>query len=356
MRTRQKDKKESRGELILYTSEDGLARIQLRAIDGTVWLTQAEIARLFDTTKQNVSVHVRKIFADGELDDSATVKQYLTVQTEGKRSVQRTVQLYNLEMILAVGFRTRSQRAAQFRRWANTVLMDYLVKGFSMDDERLKDPSYDYFNELLERIRDIRASEARFYRKVRDILALSEDYASNSHTAQEFYAITQNKMLHAVTNQTAAELIISRSDPDRPNMGLTTWADARRSRRIRKSDVGVAKNYLGEEEIGELNIIVGMFLDAAELRARRRQTIRLAEWETILDEFLVANELPLLVDAGNVSADRARQTAYERYAEFDAKRKRSERQESEQVDDIEELERIAEGSERRISLKRKSKR
>ena len=163
-------------------------------------------------------------------------------------------------------------------------------------------------------------------------------------------------MLHAVTNQTAAELIMSRSDPDRPNMGLTTWADARRSQRIRKSDVGVAKNYLGEKEIGELNIIVGMFLDAAELRARRRQTIRLAEWETILDEFLVTNELPLLVDAGNVSAGRARQVAYERYAEFDAKRKRSERQESERADDIEELERIAEGSERRISLKRKSKR
>lgn len=356
MKTPQRDTKEPRGELVLYTSEDGLARIQLRAIDGTVWLTQADIARLFDTTKQNVSVHVRKIFADGELDDSATVKQYLTVQTEGKRSVQRTVRLYNLEMILAVGFRTRSQRAAQFRRWANTVLMDYLVKGFSMDDERLKDPSYDYFDELLERIRDIRASEARFYRKVRDILALSEDYDPNSQTAQEFYAITQNKMLHAVTNQTAAELILSRSDPDRPNMGLTTWTDARRSRRVRKNDVGVAKNYLGEKEISELNIIVSMFLDAAELRARRRQTIRLAEWETILDEFLVTNELPLLVDAGNVSAGRARQVAYERYAEFDAKRKRSEQQELEQVDDIEELERIAEGSERRISTKRKSRR
>lgn len=346
--------KEEKGELILYTIGGGLTRVQLRAIDGTVWLTQAEIARLFDTTKQNVSVHIRKIFADGELDDSATVKQYLTVQTEGNRSVQRVVQLYNLEMILAVGFRTRSQRAAQFRRWANTVLMDYLVKGFSMDDERLKDPTYDYFDELLERIRDIRASEARFYGKVRDILALSEDYDPTSPTVQEFYAITQNKMLHAVTSQTAAELIVSRSDPNKRNMGLITWTNTR-SGRVRKSDVTVAKNYLEEKEIGELNIIVGMFLDAAELRARRRQTIKLVEWETILDEFLVANELPLLYTAGSVSAERARQVAHERYAEFDAERRKSEREEAEQVDDIEELEKIAEVSKRTTSLKKRTK-
>ncbi len=347
--------KEEKGELILYTSGDGLTRVQLRAIDGTVWLTQAEIARLFDTTKQNISVHIRKIFADEELDDSATVKQYLTVQTEGKRSVQRTVQLYNLEMILAVGFRTRSQRAAQFRRWANTVLMDYLVKGFSMDDERLKDPTYDYFDELLERIRDIRASEARFYSKVRDILALSEDYDPNSPTVQEFYAITQNKMLHAVTSQTAAELIVSRSDPNKRNMGLTTWTNTRSGRRVRKSDVTVAKNYLEEKEIGELNIIVGIFLDVAELRARRRQTIRLVEWETILNEFLVANELPLLYTAGSVSAEQARQVAHDRYAEFDAERRKSEREEAEQVDDIEELEKIAEVSKKRTSLKKRTK-
>lgn len=347
------DMKEAKGELILYTSEDGLSRIQIRAIDGTVWLTQAEIAELFDTTKQNVGQHIQRIFADAELDAPATVKRFFTVQTEGQRSVRRAVQLYNLEMILAVGFRVRSPRSVQFRRWANTVLKEYLVKGFSMDDERLKDPSYDYFDELLERIRDIRASEARFYRKVRDILALSEDYDPKSQTTTDFYASIQNKMLYAVTTQTAAELIVARSDPNALNMGLTIWSGAQRNRPVRKSDVRTSKNYLIEKEVSELNLIVTMFLDAAELRAGRRQTIKLAEWENILDEFLLSNELPLLFSAGSISAGRAERIAHERYAEFDAKRKRSERTEDEHLDDIEELKRISKASKGQNFLKKR---
>ena len=234
-----------RGEIILYSTEDGRTEIQLRAADGTVWLTQARMAELFATTKQNISLHVRRILTDGELPAESTVKEYLTVQTEGTREVRRVVNLYRLDMILAVGYRVRSPRGVQFRRWATTVLREYLVKGFAMQDERLKDPNADYFDELLERIRDIRASEARFYRKVRDILALSEDYDPASRAAMDFFARIQNKMLHAVTGSTAAELIVARSDPDSPSMGLTTW----KGRLIRKRDVGTSKNYLGEAEV-----------------------------------------------------------------------------------------------------------
>ena len=334
----------SEGELILYTTEDGAAQIQLRAIDGAVWLTQSEIAELFQTTKQNVSLHIRNILAEGEIEAAATVKENLTVQTEGKRAVQRTLMLYRLEMTLAVGYRVRSPRGVQFRRWATTALKEYLVKGFVMDDERLKDPAWDYFDELLERIRDIRASEARFYQKVRDVLALSEDYDPKSRAAPDFYAKIQNKMLHAVTNHTAAELIAARANPDVPNMGLTTWKGAKDNRPVRKGDVATAKNYLGEAEIRELNLIVTMFLDTAELRASRRQTMKLAEWEGVLDTFLRSNELPLLRNAGSVSSGRAKQIAEKRYAAFDAKRKEAERIAADQTDDIAELEQIAEAS------------
>ena len=333
--------KETKGELILYTSEDGLSRIQIRAIDGTVWLTQVEIAELFNTTKQNIGQHISRIIAEGELESDSVVKTFFTTAADGKK--YRT-KIYNLQAILAVGYRVRSPRGVQFRRWATTVLREYLLKGFSMDDERLKDPSYDYFDELLERIRDIRASEARFYRKVRDILALSEDYDPKSRATTDFYPNIQNKMLYAVTTQTAAELIVARSDPNARNMGLTTWSGTRRNRPVRKSDVGTSKNYLGEKEISELNLIVTMFLDTAELRAGLRQTVKLAEWETILDEFLLNNELPLLCSAGGISDSRAEQIAHERYAKFDAKRKRSERTENEQLDDIEELKRISKAS------------
>ncbi len=325
------------GEIILYATEDGAAEIQLRAVDGTVWLTQAQMADLFATSPQAITQLIRAIYSDAELTEQATCNEFLQVRDEGGREVRRKLKHYNLEMILAVGYRVRSPRGVQFRRWATSALKEYLVKGFVMNDERLKDPAWDYFDELLERIRDIRASEARFYQKVRDILALSEDYDPKSSAAQEFYAKIQNKMLHAVTGHTAAELIRARADPAKPNMGLTTW----KGTRVRKADVGTAKNYLGEAEIKELNLIVTMFLDTAELRASRRQTMRLGEWEGVLDNFLRSNELPLLRNAGTVSQARAREIAHARYAEFDARRKQAQRAEAERTDELEELKRIA---------------
>lgn len=330
----------SEGELILYTTEDGAAMIELRAVDGTVWLTQAQMADLFQTTPQAITQLVRAIYDEEELSEAATCNDLLQVRTEGARQVKRTLKHYNLDMILAVGYRVRSPRGTQFRRWATTALKEYLVKGFVMNDERLKDPAWDYFDELLERIRDIRASEARFYQKVRDLLTLSEDYDPKSRAAIEFYAKIQNKMLHAVTSHTAAELIAARANPDRPNMGLTAW----KGTRVRKGDVSTAKNYLGETEIRDLNLIVTMFLDTADLRARRRETMKLSEWEGVLDTFLQSNELPLLRSAGGISAADAERIAHQRYAEFDAKRKEAERIAADQADDIAELERIAETS------------
>jgi hypothetical protein len=316
----------------------------LRAVDGTVWLSQIEMAELFQTSKQNVSLHVRNILAEGELDPESTVKEYLTVQTEGPRQVKRSVNLYRLEMILAVGYRVRSPRGTQFRRWATSALKEYLVKGFVMNDDRLKDPKWDYFDELLERIRDIRASEARFYQKVRDILALSEDYDAQSQAVPIFYATIQNKMLYAVTSHTAGELIRARADADKPNMGLTTWKDAGKGRALRKADVGTAKNYLGEAEIKELNLIVETFLNTAELRASRRQTMRLADWEGVLDTFLTSNELPRLQGAGSVSAKQAERIAHDRYDAFDKARKAAQALAASESDELEELKRIADGA------------
>lgn len=330
----------SEGELILYTTEDGAAKIQLRAVDGTVWLTQAQMADLFQTTPQAITQLIGAVYEEGELSEDATCNELLQVRTEGTRQVRRSLKHYNLDVILAVGYRVRSPRGVQFRRWATTALKEYLVKGFVMNDERLKDPVWDYFDELLERIRDIRASEARFYQKVRDILALSEDYDPKSRAAQDFYAVIQNKMLYAVAGGTAAELIRARANPDVPNMGLTTWKGAR----VRKADVATAKNYLGETEIRDLNLIVTMFLDTAELRARRRQTMKLAEWEGVLDAFLLSNDLPTLRTAGTVSAAQAEQIAHERYTVFDTKRKEAEQLAATHANDIAELERIAEVS------------
>ena len=331
----------NRGELILYSTEDGLARIQLRAVDGTVWMTQANMAELFQTSPQAITQLIRTIYRDGELNQRATCKESLQVRTEGSRQVRRRLKIYSLEAILAVGYRVRSPRGIQFRRWATTVLREYLVKGFAMNDERLKDPDLDYFDELLERIRDIRASEARFYRKVRDILALSEDYDVDRGGTIDSFAKIQNKMLHAVTGHTAAELITARSDQDAPNMGLTTWKGGR----VRKGDVTTGKNYLEEGEIRELNLIVTMFLDTAELRVRRRQLISLATWDRILDQFLAGNELPILNDAGGISPTRAKEIAHQRYDALDAKRREAERAEIAEMDDITELNRIAAVSE-----------
>ena len=326
----------ARGEMILYSTEDGQAEIQLRAEEGTVWLTQAQMAELFDTTKQNVSLHLRNILAEGEVGQSV-VKESLIPASDGKRY---RVKIYNLDAILAVGYRVRSSRGVQFRRWATTVLREYLVKGFAMDDERLKDPARDYFDELLDRIRAIRASEARFYRKVRDLLSLSSDYDPVSHKSSDFFARIQNKMLHAITGHTAAELLMARSDPESQNMGLTTW----KGQRVQKQDVGTSKNYLDEAEIRELNLIVTMFLDTAELRASRREVMTLAEWDRVLDRFLAGNELPILAGSGAVSAADAKEVVDERYAVYDAVRRATERTEAAKMDDISELRTIAAGS------------
>jgi len=269
------------GEVILYNTEDGRTQLRLEVVDGTVWLSQAELAELFQTTKQNVSVHVRNILAEGELTAEATVKEYLTVQTEGERQVQRRITVYRLEMVLAVGYRVRSPRGTQFRRWASTILQDYLIKGFALDDRRLKEPAggWDYFDELLERVREIRASEKRFYQKIRDLFATAVDYDRTDETARLFFQTIQNKMLWAVTGHTAAELILERANPDKSNMGLTTWAGGK----VRKADVVTAKNYLAETEARELDLLVSAFLDLATDRATRRQQTTMTEWTDFVD-------------------------------------------------------------------------
>ena len=302
----------SHGEIIVYNTVDGRTKIQLSAVDGTVWLTQGQMAELFGTTKQNVSLHLRNILLGGELAKESVVKDSLTTAADGK--AYRT-KLYSLDAVLAVGYRVRSPRGVQFRRWATATLTEYLVKGFAMNDVRLKDPASDYFDELLERIRDIRASEVRFFQKVRDILALSEDYDPKSPDVHTLCAAIQDRMLCAVTGHTAAGLIHERSDPDLSNMGLTTWKGTDRGRPLRKADVSTAKNYLGETEIKVLNLIVEALLNTAELRAMRRHPMQLSDWERALEDFLAMSELPKPQCAGGFSAKDAG-----RYAEFDAKR------------------------------------
>jgi hypothetical protein len=330
------------GELILYTAEDGSVAIQLRAEDGTVWITQAEMAALFQTTPQNITLHVRAIYAEGELLQAATCKEDLQVRQEGPRQVKRSLKHYNLDMILAVGYRVRSPRGTQFRQWATTHLREYLVKGFVMDDERLKEPGgWDYFDELLARIRDIRASEKRFYQKIRDIYATATDYDSKSEAAQLFFKKVQNKMLWAVTGHTAPELIAGRADPALPNMGLTTWHGGR----VRKQDVTVAKNYLSREEIEELDRIVVMYLDYAEDQAKRRKTMTMRDWEDKLDAFLQFNEREVLTHAGKLRANVAEKLALERYETFDTARREAARlaADAEDMAVLEQAERQLEG-------------
>ena len=330
----------SKGELILYHTNDGAATISLRAVDGTVWLTQREIAVLFAKDVRTVNEHIGGIFAEKECVPEATVRKFRIVQAEGKRRVTRQVDAYNLDVILAVGYRVRSVRGTQFRRWATTVLREYLVKGFAMDDPRLKQAEqWDYFDEWLARIRDIRASEKRFYQKVRDIYATAVDYDKTSTQAQTFFKKVQNKMLWAITGRTAAELIEERSDPKAPNMGLTNWRGAI----VRKGDIGTAKNYLTTEEIDELNRIVVMYLDYAEDQARNRRSVTMAEWSDKLDAFLSFNEREVLAHAGSLRMEVAQKLAADRFAEFDANRRAAEVAAADEVDiaALEEMERNA---------------
>ena len=318
-------------DLILYTTEDGRSQIKLRAQEQTVWLTQLEMAELFDATKQNISLHLKNVFGDGELDPAATVKESLTVQIEGSRKVQRPVILYNLNAILAVGYRVRSPRGVQFRRWASTVLKEFLTKGFVMDDERLKNPDGrpDYFDEMLARIRDIRASEKRFYQKVRDLFALSSDYDTTDKTTQVFFATVQNLLIFAVTRQTAAELITARANPADPYFGLLAW----KGDKVRKADVVVAKNYLTEDEIDTLNRLVVIFLETAELRAKSKQETRIAFWKQNVDQIITSNGFPLLTHAGTVSHEQMEARTGELYRKFDQDRKRQEALQADQQDE-----------------------
>jgi hypothetical protein len=331
-------------ELILYTSDDGNTRIHLRMEGETIWLSQLEIAELFQTSKQNVSLHAKNIFADGELHPEATVKDSLTVQHEGKRQVSRNIVQYNLDLILAIGYRVRSPRGVQFRQWASKHLKAFLHKGFVMDDERLKNPSgWDYFDELLERIREIRASEKRFYQKVRDLFALSVDYQTREQETTLFFAEVQNKLLYACTGYTAAELIIKRADPSQPNMALTAWQGSR----VRKQDVVVAKNYLTADEIDTLNRLVVIFLEQAELRVKQKQGLSLDFWRNNLDKMLAFNDQPILIGAGTKSREQMEQIAHERYALFDQQRRDSERNQAD-ADDLKEIEHIEQTAKQRI--------
>ncbi len=314
---------ESTGELLLYETEDGRTRVECRFAAETLWMSQALMAELFQTTPQNVTLHLKTLYREGEIEEAATCKDYLLVRAEGMRTVRRTVKHYNLDAILAVGYRVRSVRGTQFRQWATERLREYLVKGFVLDDERLKHPPVpgsgvpDYFDDLLERIRDIRASEARMYLRVKEIFALAADYDPGRPDTTQFFQIMQNKLHFAATGRTAAELIAGRADHTQPNMGLTSWKGGR----VAKADVAVAKNYLSADEIGELNRIVVMWLDFAEDQARRRKQVFLADWERKLDEFLRFNEREVLHGAGRVSHRQAVEKAAAEYERFAARRR-----------------------------------
>lgn len=311
------DEPAPQSSIILYQTEDGRTRIQVRLEEQTLWLTQALISDLFQISVPTVNEHLKGIYSEGELASESTIRSFRIVRLEGAREVARTIEHYNLDVILAVGYRVRSARGTQFRQWATARLSEYLLKGFTMDDERLKNPPGpgvpDYFDELLERIRDIRASEKRMYLRIRDILALAADYAPSNQETQRVFQIVQNKLHFAATGKTAPELIAQRAAAAAPNMGLTSWKGGV----VRKGDVTVAKNYLQEPEIEELNRIVVMFLDYAEDQARRRKQVFLKDWQAKLDEFLKFNDRAVLPDAGSVSreeADRKAQAEYQLFA------------------------------------------
>jgi hypothetical protein len=339
-----------RSEIVLYQTEDGRTRVECRFDAETIWLTQAQMAELFQTTPQNVTLHLKAIFAEGELSEAATCKDYLQVGREGLREVSRALRHYRLEAIVAVGYRVRGHRGTQFRQWATARLSEYLVKGFTMDDERLKNPpgkgQTDYFDELLERIRDIRASERRMYLRVWEILALAADYEPADPETLLVFQIVQNKLHFAATGMTAPELIAQRASAAEPNMGLTSWKGGV----VRKGDVTVAKSYLRDDEIDELNRIVVMFLDFAEDQARRRKQTFLRDWKTRLDEFLRFNDRGVLPDAGRVSREMADQKAADEYERF-AARRRAQSEARAEADGLSQLEEAV----KKLPQKKKSK-
>ena len=304
-------------EILLYQTEDGQTRIDVRMEEDTVWLSQAQMVELFQTTKQNISLHIRNVFEEGELDEKSTVKDYLTVQTEGKRMVQRNIAIYNLDVIISVGYRVKSHRGTQFRIWATKQLKEFLIKGFLLNDEKLKETGYtnQYFDELFERIRDIRSSEKVFYAKIRDIYTTAIDYEPNTQESQLFFKSVQNKMHWAIHGHTAAEVIYQRTDSEKQNMGLTTWKNSPKGK-IRKADVSVAKNYLNEDELKDLNLIVDQYLSFAELQARNRNPMYMTDWINKLHDFMTLNDREILEHAGNISAKLAKELAESEYEKF----------------------------------------
>jgi hypothetical protein len=321
-------------KIIIYNTDDGKSSVKLFAKDGTVWLNQQLMAELFDTSKQNISLHIINILQDKELNENSVVKDYLTTAADGK---QYNVTFYSLDMIIAVAFRVRSKRGVQFRRWANTVLREFMQKGFVIDDERLKNPDGrpDYYDELLERIRDIRASEKRFYQKVRDLFALSVDYDASDKATQMFFAETQNKLLFAATGKTAAELIVSRADANIANMALTSW----KGKIVRKQDIYTAKNYLTEDEIDTLNRLVVIFLETAELQAKGRNDLTMKFWQENVDGIITYNKKNLLIRSGSISNKQMEAFVDKVYNEFDAKRKNYELEQADK-EDMKELKQI----------------
>jgi hypothetical protein len=328
-----------KGELLVYQGQGVNSPVQVRLEGETVWLNQKLMAELYSVSIPTINEHISNIYEDEELLPEATIRKFRIVQTEGNRQVGRLIDHYNLEMILAVGFRVRSKRGAQFRKWANERISEYLVKGFTMDDERLKGNAgiVDYFDELLARIREIRASEARVYLMIKNIFALASDYEEGEKDTQLFFATMQNKMHYAATGLTAAEIVKNRANAELPNMGLTNW----RGSRVLKTDISTAKNYLDNDEIDTLNRITVMFLDQAEFRAQRRQTIKMTDWEIFLDKFLTDVELPVLESAGKVSRDNALDFAHTQYEQFAEKRRLEAQQEADQHY-IEDLKKSAE--------------
>jgi hypothetical protein len=321
--------------IIIYNTADGKAAVSLYARDGNVWMNQQQLSELFDTSKQNVSLHINNILKEKELSADSVVKDYLTTASDNK---QYNVTFYALDMVLAIGFRVRSPRGTEFRKWANTHLKQYLIKGFVMDDERLKNPNgrADYFDELLERIRDIRASEKRFYQKVRDLLALSSDYDATDKATQMFFAETQNKLLYAVTGHTAAEIIVDRADANAPNMNLQTWKGSI----VRKGDIATAKNYLNADEVDSLNRLTVIFLETAELRVKERKDLTTQYWRDNVDKLLTFNDKPILSNVGRVSHAQMEKKVSEIYAQFDARRKQEQAIEAD-AEDLRELDEMA---------------
>jgi hypothetical protein len=321
-------------EIIIYNTDDGKVSVSLMTRDGNVWLNQNHLAELFDTSKQNISLHTINILKEKELDINSVVKDYLTTALDGKNY---NVTFYSLDMILAIGFRVRSKRGTQFRQWANRHLKEYMIKGFVMDDERLKNPDGrpDYYDELLERIRDIRTSEKRFYQKVRDLFTLSSDYDATDKATQMFFAETQNKLLYAVTGKTAAEIIVSRADASQPNMALTSW----KGKIVRKQDIYIAKNYLTEDELDSLNRLVIIFLEVAELQAKGRKNITMKFWRENIDNIITFNKRNLLVGKGGITNEQMEEIVDTVYDNFNEKRKRFELLQAD-AEDIEELKQL----------------